>query len=286
MANAEEFRGGLAGRTSSPETASSRPEHSAERSLAMADALAKLLDKPIAFHRCFVNLCGSVPAGIMLSQGWYWSYVSEEEMHRDGWFYKTEQEWQKETGLTRREQQRARAILRKTGVWKEERKGVPARMFFRVDRNSVLVELGITSCTVEGNQLHHTVQQDAPRGATFKGTENTSETTTENTKTPFDVFWEAYPKKVDKVSAKKVWMGIPSVEKHVLEILEGLEKWKVNWRASYGADTQYIPSPDKFLRRRKWEDEVPESGKNRRNSGALPAESGKQYKQPLTLSNQ
>lgn len=71
----------------------------------------------------------------------------------------------------------------------------------------------------------------------------------------FDLFWKEYPKKVERIAAKKVWLQIPSVESHVPEILEGLSRWKAVW-----SDPQFIPYPDKFLRRRKWEDEVPVNG--------------------------
>ena len=33
--------------------------------------LLQLLDRPIAFHRCFVTLTGSVTAALMLSQALY-----------------------------------------------------------------------------------------------------------------------------------------------------------------------------------------------------------------------
>mgnify|MGYP006871977853 CR=1 FL=1 len=38
----------------------------------------------------------------MLSQAWYWTQRLEPE--RDGWFYKSWQEWQAETSLGRRQQ--------------------------------------------------------------------------------------------------------------------------------------------------------------------------------------
>lgn len=71
----------------------------------------------------------------------------------------------------------------------------------------------------------------------------------------FEMFWKEYPKKVERIAAKKAWLQIPSVEAHVPEILEGLSRWKAVW-----TDPQFIPYPDKFLRRRKWEDEVPVNG--------------------------
>ncbi|MCI0653669.1 MAG: hypothetical protein L0Y39_04225, partial [Methylococcaceae bacterium] len=66
----------------------------------MADIhLADLLDRPIAFHRSFVQLTGSVTAALVLSQAVYWQRrVSEDH---DGWWYKTRSQWIEETGLSR-----------------------------------------------------------------------------------------------------------------------------------------------------------------------------------------
>lgn len=101
-----------------------------------------LLDRPIAFHRAFARLAGSVHAGLLLSQAVYWSRRTSDS---DGWFYKTQAEWTEETCLTRREQETARAALRKLQhnscpLWLEERRGVPARMFFRID-SAILLHL-------------------------------------------------------------------------------------------------------------------------------------------------
>jgi 5-methylcytosine-specific restriction endonuclease McrA len=93
-------------------------------------SLLDLLDRPIAFHRIFVELTGSVLAAVMLSQAFYWSRRTK---HPGGWFYKTQEEWEEETGLKRGEQEAARKRLRDTGFWAEERRGIPARMYFKLD---------------------------------------------------------------------------------------------------------------------------------------------------------
>ena len=90
----------------------------------------KLLDRPIAFHRSFVDLTGSVTAALMLSQAVYWSQRSS---HPDGWFWKTQAEWETETGMGRYEQETARRILRDFDWWSEERRGVPAKLWFHID---------------------------------------------------------------------------------------------------------------------------------------------------------
>jgi hypothetical protein len=101
-------------------------------------SLLDLLDRPIAFHRIFVDLTGSVTAALMLSQAVYWSRRTRD---RDGWFYRTQEEWYEETGMKRPEQETARKHLRATTFWTEDRRGIPARVFFRVDLERLAEQL-------------------------------------------------------------------------------------------------------------------------------------------------
>lgn len=101
--------------------------------------LIDVLDRPIAFQRAFVSLGAGVTGALMLSQALYWSKRTDVE---DGWFYKTMEEWEAETGLTRSEQEGARKKLVKSGVLEEKRKGVPCRLYFRVDLDALAANLG------------------------------------------------------------------------------------------------------------------------------------------------
>lgn len=97
--------------------------------------IAAVLDLPIAFQRSFVTVTGSVTAALMLSQAVYWQNRSTSE---DGWWWKTQEDWEAETGLSRREQETARATLRAlrhndAALWHEERRGLPAKLYFSVD---------------------------------------------------------------------------------------------------------------------------------------------------------
>jgi hypothetical protein len=69
----------------------------------------------------------------------------------------------------------------------------------------------------------------------------------------FDEFWEAYPRKVGKPAALKVWRRLFRNYAGELEwhIMDGLEQWKQSreWR-----DRQFIPYPSTFLNQRRWED--------------------------------
>ncbi|MFQ1679192.1 replication protein [Pantoea dispersa] len=88
--------------------------------------LISLLDRPIAYQACFVRF-GGVTGAVLLSQLVYWHNRMDGE-----WFYKTQSEIRAETGLSREEQETARRRLISAGVIEEERRGVPAKLFFRV----------------------------------------------------------------------------------------------------------------------------------------------------------
>lgn len=90
---------------------------------------AGILDRQVAFHRRFVDITGSINAALMLSQGVYWQSRNE-----DGeWWFQTREKWTEETGMTRDEQETARKKLRECDFWHEELRGVPAKLYYKVD---------------------------------------------------------------------------------------------------------------------------------------------------------
>lgn len=60
----------------------------------------ELLGSPIVFHRSLVDIIGSATASLMLSHA---TVQTARILKRrpDGWFWKSRDEWQRETGLTR-----------------------------------------------------------------------------------------------------------------------------------------------------------------------------------------
>ena len=85
---------------------------------------------PIVFHRIFVDIAGSVTAGLWLSYALY--ALEESPPIQAGWFSKSQDDWQRDTGLTRREQETARRRLRELDLL-EERRGMNLPLTFRVD---------------------------------------------------------------------------------------------------------------------------------------------------------
>ena len=92
--------------------------------------IAEILDRPIAFQRPFVALGAGITGALMLSQAVYWARRGSDVQ---GWFFKTQMEWEEETGLRRAEQETARKRLVTLGVLEEDRKGIPAKLYYRVN---------------------------------------------------------------------------------------------------------------------------------------------------------
>ncbi|HEY6290261.1 MAG TPA: hypothetical protein VI455_01690 [Terriglobia bacterium] len=95
-----------------------------------------LFGRPVAFHRCFVKVAGSVHAALMVSQAIYWLNPDRQGQSRgkdNGWFWKTRDEWEAELGLSRWEQETARKQLRQTKFWLEKDKRLEHKIFFSLD---------------------------------------------------------------------------------------------------------------------------------------------------------
>jgi len=108
----------------------SEEEHAARKRIEF------LFGRPIAFHRCFAKVTGSVHAGLMLSQAIYWLNPERQGQSRgkdNGWFWKTRDEWEDELGLSRWEQETARKQLRQTKFWLEKDKRLEHKIFFSID---------------------------------------------------------------------------------------------------------------------------------------------------------
>lgn len=112
--------------------ASGRRAGQTQPSLTVQSAmLLDIFDEPIVFHRSFVPIAGGITAALFLS---YASYVYESlPAGTDGWFTRTQAEWERDTGLTRREQETARRMLRERGLLEERKVGMPAVLWFRVN---------------------------------------------------------------------------------------------------------------------------------------------------------
>jgi hypothetical protein len=105
-------------------------EHSVYLARLMSNPGILTPDRPIAFNRDFVRLGIRVNGALFLSQALYWS---KRTKNTDGWFYKTVEDWEEETGLTREEQSTVKNKLTELGVLSIEKRGLPATNHFKVN---------------------------------------------------------------------------------------------------------------------------------------------------------
>jgi hypothetical protein len=109
-----------------------------------ARAYAQLTERGyVQYHPQLAEWVGGFKPGLMLGHALYWTHhwLARQPL-RDGWFWKTSREWQDALGLSVREQDSARAGLRKSGLWHEKLQGNPARLFFRVDLEALHARAG------------------------------------------------------------------------------------------------------------------------------------------------
>ncbi|MCO8160953.1 HNH endonuclease [Pseudomonas sp. 21LCFQ010] len=111
--------------------------------------LTELAGGAVAVYPAFRRVLGlSAAAAQFLSQAVYWT-----ERTDDGWFYKTENEWLAEVGLAADEVRDSRKSLKALGVLEEQRKGIPAKMFYRVDEAALFAALEGDVPAITLNQL-------------------------------------------------------------------------------------------------------------------------------------
>jgi hypothetical protein len=78
---------------------------------------------------------------------------------------------------------------------------------------------------------------------------NSSGQITEVTELSFDIFWEKYAYKVDKINAQKVWEKLPKAEK--INALTGIYRYQ-NQCTLKGVPKVY---PERYLKYKRWLDE-------------------------------
>ena len=186
------------------------------RTIAAETALKALLtDRPVAYHPMLAHVFGGVQPALLLSQLLYWSPRADDPT---GWVYKTQTEWETELGLSRREQEHARRLLKSHGVLEEKRAGMPARLYYRVDWTVLTATLA---------RMSESANQECPippnkcggKRQSLTITENTTETTTEYEQ-PLDL--TLYP----------VWFGIARTVPGWVVKLADAELWRMEANVS------------------------------------------------------
>jgi len=130
-------------------------------------SLLAALQRPIAFHKIFAQISGSVTSGLFLSQLFYWHDKGSDP---DGWIYKNYREWEDETTMTRRELDTARKRLKAIAVIEEKKAGAPAKLFYRIDFDRLITLINEFEPSSVTNKDGDTVQTSLAHSAKLQCT--------------------------------------------------------------------------------------------------------------------
>lgn len=124
-----------------------------------------LSDRVIAFHPQLARTFGGVNEAILFQQLAYWSDKGADP----DWIYKTQKDIEEETTLTRTQQENARTKLRRLGVIEEVKRGVPAKLYYRViwDALFALLEAKNPTTSQDAGNPQPSMQESPAQDAGF-----------------------------------------------------------------------------------------------------------------------
>lgn len=208
----------------------------------------QLVMRRVAYNPALARLIGLNEA-ILFYQLYFWS---DKTARKDGWFYKSKEELEDETALTRFQQDQAKCRLKAMGYidYKVMRANGSPTLHYRVDYGKVR---NLLFQTLETSDL-----ETLESGVSI--TESTQESTTETLDGPmvkelFDEFWSQYPNKKGKDKAAIAWKKKAtdlSTARAIIDSLAPYKKTKL-WNRENG---RFIPHPSTFLNQGRYKDDL------------------------------
>jgi len=125
----------------------------------LRDLFDAMNDKPIVYHRVYAKITGKITSGLLLSQLVYWAKTMKYEE-----FYKTDNDFCEELGLSLEELKTAKARIKP--FVSITRKGIPAKTYYKVD-----IEALLKAITSYGDSQ----QLDVGKPNNYPNTENTTQ---------------------------------------------------------------------------------------------------------------
>ncbi|PMK03352.1 hypothetical protein [Vibrio sp. 10N.261.55.A7] len=194
----------------------------------------------------------------MLSQSIYWS----RRTNASGWFYKTQCEWEEETGMTRRELDTARKKLRQIGILEEKKQGVPCRIFYRINEPNLVAQLEQTSLAQSAKQCSTNAPTSTAQNRQTKTeiTQRLPETTNNidhifEAESCFERLWAEFPtKKAKKHALAKFKASVKAqsdpIQEFTNKLCQDIQTRKAN--RQFGFDKLHLTT---YLNQERWNDD-------------------------------
>lgn len=220
--------------------------------------MIEFLDRPIAFHRPFVKLGIGITGALMLSQAIYWS----RRTNASGYFYKTQAEWEDETGMTRRELDTARKKLRELSILEEKKQGVPCRIFYKINEPNLIAQLrhsslaecakqcstNVPTCAAQKRQTKTEITQRLPETTNNKDHVSVVESC-------FARLWAVFPTKKSKKNSLAKFKSSVTAQSEPPEVFTNMLCQDVENRVAnrqFGFDKLHLTT---YLNQERWNDD-------------------------------
>jgi hypothetical protein len=136
----------------------------------------KFAERPVAYYPVYARICGSVTAGLLLSQLVYWdSKTSGNE------FYKTDLELREEIYLSRHEFMAAKKNIQLKGFVSIQLKNWPAKTFYKVEVDQIVKEIELAENRTTESPKTGQLDVRKPDNRMSENRTTIYKTTTENT---------------------------------------------------------------------------------------------------------
>jgi hypothetical protein len=120
------------------------------------------------YHPAVAHALGSVAAAIFVEHVCFWQEKSD-----DGWAYRTQEEIQERTALGRSAQESARKLLEKKNVLEWKKRGVPCRLYYRI--NHANLQLLLQSAETVQTRVRESRKQESTSSANYLSKEVSKE---------------------------------------------------------------------------------------------------------------
>lgn len=116
------------------------------------------LGRPIFYQPELTHITGALTAGIFICNLVQWTGKQKDA---EGWIYKTQDQLQDETGLSRREQETARKVLKDRHFLEEVKRDTPARLYYRVNLDALNDAVDDYLASKNGGKRHPAMAENA-----------------------------------------------------------------------------------------------------------------------------
>lgn len=211
-------------------------------------------DGSIVINKKLAKLIGlneAIIYGELVSR--YCYFEDKNQLTEDGYFFNTIESLQEATSLNEYSQRKAIRALIEYGLIFQEVRGVPAKRYFKINFTNQFfniygtIPLKSEELDVQNLKGNNIIPNNANKSVNKK--EESPEKIAD-----FDVFWNSYPRKVEKAKSRKIWEKIKPDDDLLKKMLGSLEvaKESIEWTKDNG---QFIPYPTTWLNGERWEDE-------------------------------